>query len=466
MGKYQIESYPQDKYKFKIYINNGKKSWQQIKKETGCYAIINLEYYNMDTFSPDTALMSGGKWLSEPKYLEYGICIDKNGLMKVGTNKEAIFDYAVAVPAMYYNGKINNEKYFNNTEDKNGATSIGFLKDGTPVLFLCARDDINPSNKMSSNEVCKAMISYGCTTILRYDGSWSSQGDLGNGKVVDPAQERIVHNYLLVFKKDSIETQPKKYTICLDPGHFSESTNQSPDGLYKEYEFAWNLAQRQKKLLQDNGFNVVLTRDSITSPNKTLTERAKVSNDAKADLAVSNHTNSSAGNGWSNAVGLEIYTSKKDDKAARNIVANLMVDEFKASGITLRNPTLKHEEFTFLMLTYAPAVLVEYGFHTNKEEVKLLMTPEYRDKLAEASVKAICKYFNVIYKAPGNTPPTNTTPVQKEPSYNADEWALEVVKKAIKKGLFNGDENGNYNMKNPLTRQELCKILDSLKLLN
>ena len=38
----EIAEFPQSRFKFRIYDNPNKKSWQTIKSETGCYALINL----------------------------------------------------------------------------------------------------------------------------------------------------------------------------------------------------------------------------------------------------------------------------------------------------------------------------------------------------------------------------------------------------------------------------------------
>ena len=190
----------------------------------------------------------------------------------------------------------------------------------------------------------------------------------------------------------------KRYTVCLDPGHHGKSVNCSPDKTYWEYKFAWDITQREKKLLEANGFNVVLTKDS-EAEDKSLTDRAMVSNAAKADLLVSNHTNASGGSGWSNARGLEILTSTAGETASRNIAANKMIARFKEAGIVLRQPTLKHDgELTVLIKASAPAVLIEYGFHTNKEEVALMLSDAYKDKLAEATVRGVCDYFGVEYR--------------------------------------------------------------------
>ena len=43
-----------------------------------------------------------------------------------------------------------------------------------------------------------------------------------------------------------------------------------------------------------------------------------------------------------------------------------------------------------------PSVLIEYGFYTNLNDLKILKNN--KDELVEATVKAICDYFNMTYK--------------------------------------------------------------------
>ena len=48
--------------------------------------------------------------------------------------------------------------------------------------------------------------------------------------------------------------------------------------------------------------------------------------------------------------------------------------------------------------TYGPAVLVECGFMDNKDEARLLMSEDYREKVATSLFKSICLIFNVVCK--------------------------------------------------------------------
>lgn len=46
--------------------------------------------------------------------------------------------------------------------------------------------------------------------------------------------------------------------------------------------------------------------------------------------------------------------------------------------------------------------MIEYAFYTNQEDLRILKY--HRDELTEATMRAICKYFNVTYKPPGSNP--------------------------------------------------------------
>ena len=187
-------TFPQNEFRFRIYDNVHKKSWQEIKAETGCYSLINLAYFNMATFQHDDAIMVGGKWLREPAWNYYGILIDEDGYLTVGPQTDAVYDYANAEPIYYLlDTKVEGSQSFG----KNGTTMLGMLHDGSVVLLLASKDD-----GITSAQGVETLRGMGCKNVLRYDGSWSSQGSLGPGLDVDPSQERKVRSYLLVFKKE------------------------------------------------------------------------------------------------------------------------------------------------------------------------------------------------------------------------------------------------------------------------
>lgn len=198
----EIAEFPQSRFKFRIYDNPNKKSWQTIKSETGCYALINLGYFSFATFKPDDALMVAGTWLQKPSWAYDGILIDEAGTLTVGPTTAAVYDYANGEPVY----KLNGADYPGaSTFGRDGNTMLGVMPDGTVVLLLCSKDE-----GQTSTEGVKALEAKGCSSIVRFDGSWSSQGSLGPGLDVDPSQERKVRSYLLVFQRDADDNKEDK----------------------------------------------------------------------------------------------------------------------------------------------------------------------------------------------------------------------------------------------------------------
>ena len=398
---YILAEFPQDRYQFRIYDNTRKLTWQQIQAETGCTAILNLAYFHLTTYAHQAAMMIASQWVHPVTWHEYGICIDQSGALTVGTEKEAVYDYAIGCPPVVING-VDKGK---GEGGRNGWTYTGVKPDGTVVALLCSKDTPEYTATLEA-----ALRARGCTHILRWDGSWSSQGTLGPGKAVTPSQRRICRSWLLIHERAGAETPEdkeddmSKYTVCLDPGHGPGTVNGSPDGSYKEHEFAWDMYGRISKLLEARGVHTICTRTEDTKPS--LTERAGVANRAGATCFVSLHSNAAGNGGWYDADGLEIYTSAGPETAERNVLAGHLLDAFGAAGVTLRANAAKHEMYTVLAETDMPAVLIEYGFHTSKTDVALLKDSTYRDKLAAATADGVCKWLGVSW---ADEPPAGET---------------------------------------------------------
>lgn len=394
MIRYKIAKFHQSKYRFQLYDNVKRLTWQQIQAETGCTAIINLAYFSLTTYAHQAALMIAGKWVHPVTWHEYGICIDQSGTLTVGTEKDAVYDYAIGCPVVEVNGTNRGvtEGFYN------GWTYTGVKSDGTVVALLCSKDTPERTATLEA-----ALRARGCTSIIRWDGSWSSQGTLGPGKTVTPSQRRICRSWLLIYERTGAETPEdkednmSKYTVCLDPGHGPGNANKSPDGTYYEYEFAYDVATRVRDLLTERGVSVTMTRGIDGYPS--IKDRCTISNNAKVDAFISLHTNAVGSGDWESASGLELYTSQGPVSAPRNVLASKLLDQFKAAGVKLRTTPARYYGYDVLTGTDAPAVLIEYGFHTNREDVALLKSSAYRDKLAEATAKALCSFLGVNWGA-------------------------------------------------------------------
>lgn len=187
-----------------------------------------------------------------------------------------------------------------------------------------------------------------------------------------------------------------KLVVMLDPGH-GESTagKRSPDGSLREYEFNRAVADKMKNVLEAQGIEVLLTVNSDS--DSSLSERCESANNSDADIFVSIHANA-FGNGseWTSPSGWEIYYFQG------SVVGNQLAKDISSSNfpqIGIYNRGIKTTENLYVIKhTSIPAVLIEHGFYTNAQEVELLKSNEWRDKVASYNAEGIMKFFNSYKK--------------------------------------------------------------------
>jgi N-acetylmuramoyl-L-alanine amidase len=216
--------------------------------------------------------------------------------------------------------------------------------------------------------------------------------------------------------------------IVIDPGHGGHDTGTiGPNGL-EEKNLVLEVSRRLGKLLETRlGAEVVYTRkDDTFIPLET---RTAVANQARADLFVSIHANSSRDPA---ARGVETYylnfTSSPEalEVAAReNAVSEKSIYELQDlvkkialkekiedsrefawdvqqslhSGLALKSPAIrdrgvKKAPFIVLIGANMPSILAEISFVSNPADEHRLATSEYRQRIAESLYRGIAKYVN------------------------------------------------------------------------
>lgn len=431
--------------RIELRVTNCRKTLSQVKEETGAHYVLNGGMWNPDG-SACPLLKVGGVMRSGTPWRAMGYAWDKGPDIRMTSEHEGA-DNFIAVAALIASGKpVDKPSYGSAQGGKRGRSAIGLR--GDSLALYCSGD--GTGDAATPEELRDELAGLGWASAVMLDGGGSSQCDFGGERIT---ASRKVHNWICVYlKQDGTETPPEqedkpmsKHTVCLDPGHGPGNVNGSPDGTYKEWEFTWDIAQRVKPLLEAQGVGVVLTKTADNYPS--LTERANISNKAKPDCFVSIHTNAAGEGGWSRASGLEVYTSAGPMTASRNVLASKLVNAFHVVGVSLRSEPIKHELYTVLAKTDAPACLIEYGFHTNKTDTEYLKDSKYRDKLAEATAKGICTYLNVNWK-------------KDEPVSDWEQERDEAWQAAKEAGILDGTRP-----EDSVTRQELAVVLDRLNLI-
>jgi N-acetylmuramoyl-L-alanine amidase len=212
--------------------------------------------------------------------------------------------------------------------------------------------------------------------------------------------------------------------IVIDPGHGGHDPGARGKGV-NEAELVLDVAVRLEKLLQKERVEVILTRR--TDDFITLQERTAIANREGADLFLSIHANASPN---PQARGVETYFLNFTNNMAASAVAarenaasgqamgalpdlvktialnnkldesrdfaaqiqHAMLDRLRPSNASLKDLGVKQAPFVVLIGAAMPSVLAEISFVTNPQEAKLLKTPAYRQRIAEALFSAIRRY--------------------------------------------------------------------------
>lgn len=193
--------------------------------------------------------------------------------------------------------------------------------------------------------------------------------------------------------------------ILIDNGHGENTAGKrSPDGIFREYKYAREIAEAVERDLRAKGYDVErIVKEDIDVP---LAERVRRVNEvcgrygASKVVLVSIHCNA-AGNGqnWMNARGWSAYTSKGKTKA--DSLADIIYQEAERnfSGHKIRKDYSDgdadwEEGFYILQKTKCPAVLTENFFMDNKEDVSYLLSLEGRNAVIRTHVEGIINYIN------------------------------------------------------------------------
>ncbi len=208
---------------------------------------------------------------------------------------------------------------------------------------------------------------------------------------------------------------PGLKTIVLDPGHGGNDAGMINKRLgICEKNIALDTVLRLQKILQQEGYRVVLTRKDDRKIE--LPDRPGLAEKADADLFVSVHFNS-VESGVEKVTGVEVFTltpryqlstdQKPDPQYANipnpgnatdhwNTVLGSAVHRRLLRDLEVPDRGLKRGRLAVLRLSTCPAILVESGYLSNDTEARKLGTPQYRQRIAEAIAIGIKDYAIAI----------------------------------------------------------------------
>lgn len=256
-----------------------------------------------------------------------------------------------------------------------------------------------------------------------------------NGRTLSIPDAPFVSSGKLFLPLSLIEALPDSFNIkkattvdafvLLDPGHGGEDTGAISAGAF-EKDIVLDIARRTQRILTESGIPSELTRKD--DHFITLDERSKIANRHPGAIFISIHANAESSG---KADGIETFylTSKISDKqrakwasteydfntAGGRLTPKLELITAEKMSYEIRNKSkvlaqlvqssiisnlhetdrgVKQENFSVLRESFfGPAILIETGFVTHPITRKKLLTPNYRQKMAENIARGIVLYI-------------------------------------------------------------------------
>lgn len=226
----------------------------------------------------------------------------------------------------------------------------------------------------------------------------------------------------------------RKYIIIIDAGHGGQDPGAIGQGGVYEKHITLATAKIVKRKLEDTGrYKVVLTRSNDTYIK--LRERVNVARREKGDLFISLHADkidrktvrgasiytlsenasdaeterlADSENNSGVVAGVDLATESAEvadillDLAMRekmnesNLFARYIGESFRSEKVKLLPNSHRAAGFAVLKAPDIPSVLIEMGFLSNADEVKLLNSAAFQAKIANALAEGIDAYFRKI----------------------------------------------------------------------
>lgn len=245
------------------------------------------------------------------------------------------------------------------------------------------------------------------------------------------------------------------FKIALGAGHgINTAGKRIPANLDPNETREWQLNDRiadkvEEKLKAYSGYELLRLDDSDDGEDDVaLSARTNAANAWGADFYLSIHHNAGINGGTGGGI---VSYSLPNSVGGAEWSEALYAALIDATGLKgNRWDGTQTATFHVLRESDAPAVLLELGFMDSKTDAPVILSEEYAEQCADAIVKVLADRGGLVKTISPESPA---------------DYAAISCDKAVAKGIFLGDGQGNYGWPESVSRQDLCVVLDRLGLL-
>lgn len=203
----------------------------------------------------------------------------------------------------------------------------------------------------------------------------------------------------------SSEIFEPNYIIVVDAGHGEPDGGALSASGVRESELNLQVAKKLEEELIDLGYEVIMTRNDENNiadselQNSTIRKikvsdinnRIEIVNNSNADMLISIHMNKFSSEkyyGWQTFYKKNSPYSEMLAKNVQDGITNNIERENKRKELPIENIKLIDK-------SKIPAIIVECGFLSNIEDVRLLQTDEYRQQIVNGIIEGIEEFYNI-----------------------------------------------------------------------
>ena len=181
--------------------------------------------------------------------------------------------------------------------------------------------------------------------------------------------------------------------VVLDAGHGGKDKGSNFGNVY-ESDINLSLVIKLKNALNKHGVDVILTRDGdydLSSPDASrrkksdFDNRIDLINNSGADMYLSIHMNYLIDSRY---YGAQVFYTEENKELASLLQDSLI----RYVESPLREKELSNSIYMYKKLKI-PGVLIECGFLSNDKERRLLITDDYQNKIVNAIVEGLLRYY-------------------------------------------------------------------------